>query len=402
MRRKLLESDGPSTALRAVPPPPAIEGRVTSSLPHPHLIIVERGAAERRHRVGAGECVDAAAVGVSRIRPDRFGDQHAAAHAVEQLGVQAHLTAAVAEHDRIAVGDGERCGILRIDHHHRPAFPGQRGRRLGETRIEKAARRRGGQPKRMLGVGLLDHGPVVGQRRNVRSMIAVPAAERHGRPIRLEAELAVGIREALEIMRGGEIRLAVDPAVFFQFGERAPAGFAQAHVDQLARGHGEAGMARAEALAQRANHLVIGAALTGRLDELRPEQNVLAAAGGIKIVVLDEHGGRQDDVRDLGGVGHELLVHADEQILAGETALDHVLVRRDRDRIGVLDEERVDRPAALQRVGIAGEDGADARLVEHADRRIAQVGAFDHAVVEMKHARRCCGRRRRLRAARRR
>src|ERR1700731_30397 len=49
----------------------------------PHLVVMERRAAIRRDRVGAGQRVDAAAVGVGRIGPHRFRDQHAAAHAVE-------------------------------------------------------------------------------------------------------------------------------------------------------------------------------------------------------------------------------------------------------------------------------------------------------------------------------
>ena len=61
-----------------------------------------------RDRVGAGERVDAAAVRIGGVRPDRFRDQHAAPHAVEQLGVQTHLAARIAEHDRVAVGDAER------------------------------------------------------------------------------------------------------------------------------------------------------------------------------------------------------------------------------------------------------------------------------------------------------
>ena len=42
--------------------------------------------------------------------------------------------------------------------------------------------------------------------------------------------------------------------------------------------------------------------------------------------------------------------------------------------------------AAAQRVAVAGENRADARLVEHADCRIAHVVAFDHGLVEMKDA----------------
>ena len=89
-------------------------------------------------------------------------------------------------------------------------------------------------------------------------------------------------------------------------------------------------MLGAEPPRQRADHLVIGAAFAGRLDQLRSEQNVLAAAGRIDIVVLDEHGGGQHHVGHLRRVGHELLVHAHEQIVAGKAALDRVLIGRDR------------------------------------------------------------------------
>ena len=184
-------------------------------------------------------------------------------------------------------------------------------------------------------------------------------------------------------MRGGEIRLAIDPAVGLERGEGAPAGILQRPVDQLARRHGEARMLGAEPLRQRADHLVVRAALARRLDQLRPEQDVLAAAGEIEIVVLDEHGRGQDHVRDLRGVGHELLVHADEQIVAGKAALDRLLVGRDGERIGVLDEQRGDRRPAAQRRPVAGQDRADARLIEHADLRIAHVLAFDHGFVEV-------------------
>ena len=53
--------------------------------PDPHFVVVEGRAAIGRDRIRAGQRVDAAAVGIGRIRPDRFRDQHAAPHAVEQL-----------------------------------------------------------------------------------------------------------------------------------------------------------------------------------------------------------------------------------------------------------------------------------------------------------------------------
>ena len=96
-------------------------------------------------------------------------------------------------------------------------------------------------------------------------------------------------------------------------------------------------MLGAEALGERADHLVIGAAFARRLDQLRAEQNVLVAAGLVDVVMLEEHGRRQHDVGHLGRLGHELLMDADEQVLAGKAALDQLLLGRDRDRVGVLD-----------------------------------------------------------------
>ena len=204
--------------------------------------------------------------------------------------MQAHLSATVAEHDQVAGGDRKRGRIVGMDHHFRPPLIGKRGRRLGEGRIEKAARRRGGKPERMRGVGFLDHLPMIRQLRkgHGRRHGAMQPAERHFGPIRLEAEFAVRIGEAVDIMRGGEIGLAIDPAFLFEFGERTPAGFLQCGVDQFARRHVEAGMPRAKPLAERVIDLVVGAAFAARLDQLRAEQNILAAAGGIKIVVLEE------------------------------------------------------------------------------------------------------------------
>jgi hypothetical protein len=134
--------------------------------------------------------------------------------------------------------------------------------------------------------------------------------------------------EAVEIMRLFERRLTIDPALALQLFEIAPAGLPQRPVDDLARRQVESFMRHTEPLRQSADHLVIAAAFAGRIDELRPEQDVLAAAGLIDVVVLHEHGRGQDDVRHRGGLGHELLVRAHEQVIARETALHHILVGR--------------------------------------------------------------------------
>ena len=71
----------------------------------------------------------------------------------------------------------------------------------------------------------------------------------------------------------------------------------------------------ADSSSKRCDHLVIGAAALGRVDRLRGELQVLMASGGVNVVVFQKHGGGQDDVGIARGVGHELFVHAGEEIV---------------------------------------------------------------------------------------
>src|ERR1700691_1913322 len=137
---------------------------------------MKSGAAKRRHRVGARERVDAAAVRVSGIRPKRFRDQHAAANAVEQSRVQMHYAPPIAELDLVTINNAERIRVVGMNHHLRASFPRARSPRFGEARIEKATGRRCGEPERMLGIGFLNElpmGPETGKRR--RRMLSGPA-----------------------------------------------------------------------------------------------------------------------------------------------------------------------------------------------------------------------------------
>ena len=139
----------------------------------------------------------------------------------------------------------------------------------------------------------------------------------------------------------------------------------------------------AEPPGQRANHLVVGAAIRRRLDRLRRELQILVRARGIEVVVLQEHRRRQNDVGVARGVGHELLVHDDKQILAAKSAAHFCLIGRDHHRVGVLDQHRLDRAAALQRFRVAREDGAETALVEPPHPLVARVKTFDQGLVEL-------------------
>ena len=134
------------------------------------------------------------------------------------------------------------------------------------------------------------------------------------------------------------------------------------------------------------DHLVIGAAAFGRVDHLGGELQVLMAAGGIDVVVLQKHGGRQDDVGVARGVGHELFVDAGEQIFARKAAAHFLLMRRDRERVRILNEHRPDGRAAFQRLGLASQNCANPGLVETAHAQIADVEPLDHRLLQLVHA----------------
>ena len=51
----------------------------------PHLVVVERGAADRRDGFGGGQHVDAAAADMGLVRVNRFRNQHTTPHALEQF-----------------------------------------------------------------------------------------------------------------------------------------------------------------------------------------------------------------------------------------------------------------------------------------------------------------------------
>ena len=184
------------------------------------------------------------------------------------------------------------------------------------------------------------------------------------RPVGLEVELLVRMRKTVKVMRGPEIRLNIAPQVGLQRCDIAMAALLQRGVDQFARRHLEGGVHRVEAPAKSLQYFMVGAAFAWRIDQFGADRDMLLATAVIEIVVLHEHGRRQHDVGHLGRLGHELLVHRDEQILPRETLPHQCLLRRHRHRIGVLDQHRLDRPAALQRFRITRKNASDPGLIE--------------------------------------
>ena len=195
-------------------------------------------------------------------------------------------------------------------------------------------------------------------------------------------EAPVGMAEAVEEMRVGERQSHVVAALLANRGGIGQAGSSERLLDDLPLRHLEAGMAGAQALGERADDEMIGSRLGIRLDHLARDLQVRVAARDIDVVVLEEGRRRQHDVGHGGGLGQELLVHAQEEIVARHAGPHLRRLGRNHHGIGVLDQHRRDRRAVAEIAPVAREDRPDARLVEDAHAAVAHVEALDERAVE--------------------
>ena len=76
-------------------------------------------------------------------------------------------------------------------------------------------------------------------------------------------------------------------------------------------------------------------------------------------------------------------MHDEEQVLAQEAFAHQALIGGHDSRIGVLHDHGVDRLAALQRLGVAGENRADFGHVEHPRIALLQMRAFDARFIQL-------------------
>ena len=109
-------------------------------------------------------------------------------------------------------------------------------------------------------------------------------------------------------------------------------------------------------------------------------------AGSVEIIVLEKGRRRQHDVGHRCGLGHELLMDANEQVIAGEALANESQFGGDDHRIGILDEQRGDRRPVAEIAAVAGQDWADAGLVEDAGRSVENIEPFDQGKVEREEA----------------
>ena len=98
--------------------------------------------------------------------------------------------------------------------------------------------------------------------------------------------------------------------------------------------------------------------------------------------MLQKHCRGQNDIRIPRGIGHELLVDANEQVIPGKSSAHLLLMRGDGERIGVLNQHGFYRRSALERVRFASQNCADARLVKTTNAGIAKVQTLDHRFVQ--------------------
>src|SRR5205807_2236650 len=98
-------------------------------------------------------------------------------------------------------------------------------------------------------------------------------------PVGPEAEFSIRMAEAFDEMRGLEIRLKVDPLVLLQAVEAAQPTLAENDVDMLLFCESKArAVGYPQALGQLFDDEMIGARPFRRLDQLRPQRDVLVAA----------------------------------------------------------------------------------------------------------------------------
>ena len=142
------------------------------------------------------------------------------------------------------------------------------------------------------------------------------------------------------------------------------------HGEQLLVRLGEARVVDAERARQQPEDLAVGARLAERSDRRLVEREVVVPPRPDDVEVLELRRRGEDHVRVARGVGHELLAHDREEVVAAQPREHALLIRRDRGGVRVPDDQRGDRRLhrrIRQRL-------ADARHVERA-RRLASAGA---------------------------
>ena len=110
-------------------------------------------------------------------------------------------------------------------------------------------------------------------------------------------------------------------------------------ANHIVVGVAKAGFVETHAGSQTAENLGVRQRFSGRRQRGPRELQVVVAVGEVKIGVFQKRGGRQDDIREIGGVGLKLLEHDREQIVAPQPLANAVLIRRNGGGIRIVDDQ---------------------------------------------------------------
>src|SRR3569833_1661852 len=132
-------------------------------------------------------------------------------------------------------------------------------------------------------------------------------------------------------------------------------------VDELLIGHRVALVDEAEPAEEIAEQLVVAARFANRRRDRGRVVHPHVAVAAAELAMLEERRRWKDDVCELRGIGHDLLVDDDEQILAAQLLDQLALIGRGHRRVRVVDEQALDRRLAQR-----GERVGDAALVARA------------------------------------
>ena len=211
----------------------------------------------------------------------------------------------------------------------------------------------------------------------------VLGAQPHATALHLEAALRVRRRALAEL---DLLPAALPQAVLLEAGEQA--------VRELLVGLAEERILEAEAPRDQAEHLGVRLRLPARLDRGLVPGQVVMAPGEDHVEVLELRGRGEHHVGVCGGVGHELLEHDREQVLAPQAGEHALLIGRDRGGVRAPADERLHRGLEL-RVGegvaelghVEAPDGARPQLLtlelqirDHPRRGRRDVGAAAAAI----------------------
>ena len=263
-----------------------------------HAVVVEHRCVALLGQDLGGGGLSASPAPVVAVPPAHRGHQHSGAGIVGYACRAGERAALVPDADLCPVGDSAGLGVGRVDNQLGLGLGGELAALVGEARVQEQMRLRGDQRQRE---ALVERGVEhLGRRHELRSQRDLA---------RLGAEASLGVRDRplTEIDLGPA---AFTQAVFLEALEEL--------VDQLLVAVCEAGIVEPEARREQTKGLGVRLGLTERLDGRPAEGQIVVAPGEDHVQVLELRGGREHDVRVTSRVGHELLEHHGEQVVASQ------------------------------------------------------------------------------------